>query len=79
MDHIHCDYAPLSSSPRANSGQNECVTLLLNFIIFHSEPDYAVLIVMSVFIFATFSWVTSAHKWFHGPVRNVDEVEKRST
>ncbi|KAJ7876265.1 APC amino acid permease [Mycena leptocephala] len=43
------------------------------------KMNYAVLIVMSVFIFATFSWVTSAHKWFHGPVRNVDEVEKRST
>ncbi|KAF8196814.1 hypothetical protein K438DRAFT_1760284 [Mycena galopus ATCC 62051] len=26
------------------------------------------------------SWITSAHKWFHGPVRNVDDpVEKRST
>ncbi|KAJ7173578.1 APC amino acid permease [Mycena filopes] len=42
--------------------------------------NYAVLIIMSVFIFATVSWVTSAHKWFHGPVRNVDDVvEKRST
>jgi len=42
--------------------------------------NYAVLIVGSVFIFATISWVTSAHKWFHGPVRNVEDiVEKRST
>ncbi|KAJ7027901.1 APC amino acid permease [Mycena alexandri] len=45
-----------------------------------NSMNYAVLIVMSVFIFATISWVTSAHKWFHGPVRNVDDiVEKRST
>ncbi|KAF7356946.1 hypothetical protein MVEN_01030600 [Mycena venus] len=44
------------------------------------EMNYAVLIVGSVFIFATVSWVTSAHKWFNGPVRNVDEtVERRST
>ncbi|KAJ7807258.1 APC amino acid permease [Mycena olivaceomarginata] len=41
--------------------------------------NYAVLIVGSVFIFATLSWVISAHKWFHGPVRNVaDLTEKRS-
>ncbi|KAJ7355686.1 amino acid transporter [Mycena albidolilacea] len=41
--------------------------------------NYAVLIVGSVFIFATLSWVISAHKWFHGPVRNVDDLtEKRS-
>ncbi|KAJ7849970.1 amino acid transporter [Mycena olivaceomarginata] len=41
--------------------------------------NYAVLIVGSVFIFATLSWVISAHKWFRGPVRNVDDLtEKRS-
>ncbi|KAJ7708712.1 amino acid transporter [Mycena rosella] len=42
--------------------------------------NYAVLIVMAVFIFATVYWLTSAHKWFHGPVRNVDGVvEKDAT
>ncbi|KAF8196851.1 amino acid transporter [Mycena galopus ATCC 62051] len=45
-----------------------------------NSMNYAVLIVGSVFVFATVSWITSAHKWFHGPVRNVDDpVEKRST
>ncbi|KAJ6485804.1 amino acid/polyamine transporter I [Mycena sanguinolenta] len=45
-----------------------------------ASMNYAVLIVGSVFVFATISWVTSAHKWFHGPVRNVDDsVDKRST
>jgi len=42
--------------------------------------NYAVLIIGAVFIFATASWLSSAHKWFHGPVRNVDDTaEKRST
>ncbi|KAJ6581118.1 amino acid/polyamine transporter I [Mycena capillaripes] len=42
--------------------------------------NYAVLIVTAVFIFAMVSWVASARKWFHGPIRNVDDtVEKRST
>lgn len=34
--------------------------------------DYAVVIIMGVFIFASASWVMSAHKWFHGPINNVD-------
>ena len=34
--------------------------------------DYAVVIVMAVFIFASVSWVLSARKWFHGPIRTVD-------
>ena len=36
------------------------------------DADYAVVIVMSVFIFASISWVVSAHKWFHGPIKNID-------
>lgn len=44
------------------------------------QSDYAVLLVGAIFLFATISWVTSAHKWFNGPVRNVeDSAEKRST
>ncbi|KAF7309470.1 hypothetical protein MIND_00317800 [Mycena indigotica] len=35
--------------------------------------NYAVVIVMSVFIFASVSWVVSARHWFHGPVRTVEE------
>ncbi|KAN0088292.1 Amino acid/polyamine transporter I [Tylopilus felleus] len=34
--------------------------------------NYAVVIIMGVFIFASVSWVVSAHKWFHGPIINVD-------
>ncbi|KAJ7156910.1 amino acid transporter [Mycena crocata] len=63
------------------------VTFIVIMLLFPPEQDatadtmnYAVLLVMSIFVFATISWVSSAHKWFHGPVRNVDDiVEKRST
>lgn len=35
--------------------------------------DYAVVLVGSVFIFASVWWIISAHKWFKGPISNVDE------
>ena len=35
--------------------------------------DYSVVIIVGVFIFASASWVLSAHKWFIGPIRNVDD------
>ncbi|EIW75120.1 amino acid transporter [Coniophora puteana RWD-64-598 SS2] len=40
--------------------------------------NYAVVLIMGVFIFASISWVLSAHKWFHGPISNVHDgvVEK---
>jgi hypothetical protein len=28
---------------------------------------------MAVFIFASVSWIVSAHKWFIGPVKTIDE------
>lgn len=36
------------------------------------RTDYAVVIIMGVFIFASISWVVSAHKWFHGPIKNIN-------
>ena len=44
----------------------------------HSLTDYAVVLVMAVFIFASVSWIISARKWFNGPISNVEEdfVEK---
>jgi len=35
--------------------------------------NYAVVIIMSVFIYASLSWVISARKWFKGPIRNLSE------
>jgi len=35
--------------------------------------NYAVVIIMAVFIYASLSWVFSARKWFTGPVRNLTE------
>ncbi|KAK0467117.1 APC amino acid permease [Desarmillaria tabescens] len=47
------------------------------------DMNYAIVLIAAVFIFATVSWMTSAHKWFHGPVNNVgDDInsnEKSST
>jgi len=44
--------------------------------------NYAVVIIMSVFIYAALSWLVSARKWFTGPVRNLSkepslEVEEK--
>lgn len=36
--------------------------------------DYAVVIVMAVFIFASTSWVFSARHWFTGPVSTVEKT-----
>ncbi|KAG6839837.1 hypothetical protein C0991_011201 [Blastosporella zonata] len=37
------------------------------------EMNYAIVIIMGVFIFAGLSWVISARKWFIGPIRNIDD------
>jgi len=37
--------------------------------------NYAVLIIGAVFAFAAISWIVSAHKWFHGPIRNIDDSD----
>ncbi|KII85982.1 hypothetical protein PLICRDRAFT_115199 [Plicaturopsis crispa FD-325 SS-3] len=37
------------------------------------EMNYAVVIVLAVFLFASVSWVISAHKWFTGPIPNIDD------
>ncbi|EPQ52993.1 amino acid transporter [Gloeophyllum trabeum ATCC 11539] len=36
------------------------------------EMNYAVVLVMAVFIFAGISWIVSARRWFTGPISNVD-------
>jgi len=37
--------------------------------------NYAVVLVMAVFLFASISWIVSAHKWFTGPISNVEKEE----
>lgn len=55
------------------------IIVLLLFPSFESvtpqDMNYAVVIIMAVFLFATVSWVFSAHKWFRGPVRTIEEEE----
>jgi len=36
------------------------------------DMNYAVVIIMAVFIFASGWWIISAHKWFTGPVKTVE-------
>ncbi|OBZ70417.1 putative amino-acid permease PB24D3.02c [Grifola frondosa] len=56
------------------------VCFIIILLLFPPEhaPDaelmnYAVVIIMAVFLFASISWVVSARKWFTGPIKNVDE------
>jgi len=54
------------------------VAFIVVLLLFPSQTtsaqgmNYAVVIVMAVFIFASISWVVSARKWFHGPIKNID-------
>ncbi|EKM79742.1 hypothetical protein AGABI1DRAFT_113049 [Agaricus bisporus var. burnettii JB137-S8] len=43
-----------------------------------ADMNYAVVIVLAVFVLSALSWITSAHKWFHGPVPNItmEEVDR---
>ncbi|KAL0954082.1 hypothetical protein HGRIS_005229 [Hohenbuehelia grisea] len=38
------------------------------------DMNYAVVIIMGVFVFATLWWILSARHWFHGPIKNVDDA-----
>ncbi|KAI0749049.1 amino acid transporter [Fomes fomentarius] len=42
----------------------------------HPTPEtmnYAVVLIMAVFVFASLPWIFSARKWFKGPVRTVEQ------
>ncbi|TDL19592.1 amino acid transporter [Rickenella mellea] len=41
--------------------------------------NYAVVIIMAVFIFASGWWILSAHKWFTGPISNIEHDSREST
>nr|GAT56559.1 predicted protein [Mycena chlorophos] len=56
------------------------VSFVVVFLVFPAgqtvdavSMNYAVVIIGSVFIFASLSWVTSARHWFRGPVRTVED------
>ncbi|KAG9224254.1 hypothetical protein CCMSSC00406_0004753 [Pleurotus cornucopiae] len=40
-----------------------------------ADMNYAIVIIMAVFIFSSFWWIVSARKWFHGPIKNVDDSD----
>ena len=43
------------------------------FALSQGCQDYAVVIIMAVFIYAATSWVFSARRWFKGPVSNLSK------
>ncbi|KAF7289110.1 hypothetical protein HMN09_01359200 [Mycena chlorophos] len=56
------------------------VSFVVVFLVFPAgqtvdaaSMNYAVVIIGSVFIFASLSWITSARHWFRGPVRTVED------
>ncbi|KAH7890929.1 amino acid/polyamine transporter I [Phlebopus sp. FC_14] len=58
------------------------IVVLLLFPAFQTvtapEMNYAVVIIMGVFVFASVSWIVSAHKWFHGPIKNIEDPSSSS-
>lgn len=72
MGCIHCRNVVLPSGTNHDSAGHEYVLLstlaILRLTLF---IDYAIVIIGAVFLFATVSWIVSASKWFHGPIRNV--------
>lgn len=52
-------------SPRPTSSSADCLCA--------APADYAVVIIMAVFVFASASWIISARKWFKGPVTTVGD------
>ncbi|KAJ3985066.1 amino acid transporter [Lentinula detonsa] len=42
-----------------------------------SDMNYAIVIMGTVFVFATAWWIFSAKKWFHGPIKNVESPEEK--
>jgi hypothetical protein len=61
--------------PTTASNMSEFLTdfPLLPLYVTPAPPDYSVVIIMSVFIYASLSWVISARKWFKGPIRNLSD------
>jgi hypothetical protein len=64
---------PPESNPTAGSMSESGIK---DHSLYHADTfllDYAVVIVMSVFIFASISWIVSARKWFTGPISTVEK------
>ncbi|KAL5507255.1 hypothetical protein ACEPAH_6711 [Sanghuangporus vaninii] len=38
------------------------------------DMNYAVVIIMGIFIYAGLHWILSAHRWFKGPVKTIDDL-----
>ncbi len=83
MGVVHLRASHVSSRSNCDRTRNEFVFLtpsIATVTDLNHQPDYAVVIIMGVFIFAGAYWLLSARKWFKGPVRTVEgESESGST
>ena len=65
---------PASSSVTAQS-MSKLFQISFGTSLVDKIVDYAVVIIMAVFIFASVSWVISAHKWFIGPIKTINRSQ----
>lgn len=64
---------PSGQHTNAKTMSEFSIVLSSPFALNHGYQDYAVVIIMSVFIYASLSWVFSARKWFKGPASNLSK------
>ena len=48
---------------------------VVNFDLDDTTTDYSLVIVLTIFLFASGSWIFSARHWFTGPIPNIDSTE----
>ena len=72
---IHYCSASIPSGSVSKCRRYEYVFPSIFFVIVDTDctyTDYAVVIIMGVFIYAGLHWLISARRWFKGPVRTVE-------
>lgn len=72
---VHYCSASIPSGSVSKCRRYEYVFPSIFFVIVDTDctyTDYAVVIIMGVFIYAGLHWLISARRWFKGPVRTVE-------
>lgn len=65
-------FPPASVVDPESMSEKYLFVLVYQTLTLNNDTDYAVVIVMAVFLFASISWVISARHWFHGPVSTIN-------
>lgn len=81
MGDLRCRTITLSPQPENYSTRHEYILtlVLLSPPLIIGYTDYAVVIIGTVFVFASISWVISARKWFLGPINNTGDSTRLSS